>query len=381
MWQASILETDLNLQYPTLSSTTSSLTFNGYPGNYTVQYWAYGDYITSVMAQQQFTITDSDYSINITFYETFPVTVEAHNIPANFSWGFNLEGNPTNQYLFGQPGTFVNGSKQVQDVVNGTYSLYAGEQVYYDLSIYSLVGNMTVNGAPLSLNLSFNTLNLTAVGLPENTSWGFYGSNSFMLSNGSMHLSHALYPGKAVNVTFHLPNGKLNLQPVAKGYYSNGVDLKILSPYTNATLVFRKEYPVTFNANGVSPFMQEWQVSGIPYTFEGSPPVIGPSFSLTYMIPNGTYNASISFPYGSTYWVKVNGTNYLAKMTPDPANMTITVAGKSQSVNLTFHIAYMEYAAPMQRSIEASLIVGGILGILGSLIGAVALADYLRKRN
>lgn len=380
-WYVSVGESELNLMYPTLSSTTNIIDFNGYPGNYTMHCWADGNYVTSLMAPQQFTITGSSYTLNTTFYETFPVTVEVQGIPANFSWSYSLRGSPTIQYLFDQSATYYNGSKQVQYVVNGTYSLFAGEQLYYDLDIYSIVGNVTVNGEPINLNLSFNRFNLSATGLPENTSWGFYGSDAFQLANGSMYLPNGLYPGKEVNVTFYLPNGRVHLRPVAKGYYAKELDINITSRYTNATVNFLKEYPVTFNGKGANQFMQEWQINGIPYAFDGTPLINGVRYSQTYMIPNGTYNASVVFPFGSSTYVKINGTDYSVKIVPNPANQTVTVAGKPLSVNLTFTVIYTKYVSPMNKALVASIFVGGILGTLATLIGIVATVEYLKRRR
>ncbi len=382
-WYVSILETDLNLQYNTLSSTSDTILFSGYPGNYSVQYWTDGNYVTSVMAQKAFTINGSPSSMNVTFYQTFPVTVEASDIPSNVSWGVSLLGNLTNQYMFGRAASYQNGSQQVLNVVNGTYNCSAGEQVYSDLGIYSFTGDIRVDGAPTQLNLSFGRLNLSASGLPENTPWGFYGSNSLTLPNGSMQLSHGLYPGIAANVTLYMPYGPVHIQPVAKGYYTDGSDPEITAGTTNATVHFQKEYAVTFNARGVYPFLQgwQWQVNGFPYTFEGTPQVDGASSSLTYMVPNGTYNASITFPYGNSNYVSINGTTYLATVTSTPPNENITVSGGPQTINLTFHTSYAEYVSPEHRSLQAFIIVMGTLGALGAAIVTVAAVEYLKKRK
>lgn len=381
-WFVSVNTVDGNQELPPTaqSSTTDKIVFSGPPGRYAAQSWADGHYVSSWQLEGTFQIAGSPLSINISFDQAFPVTVTGNNIPPGHQWEFSLHLGNLYSYMFSNSQTYYNGSTETQYVTNGTYGISAGEQIYSDLNIYSLVGNVTVDGKPVNISMDFNRVNLTASGLPGNTSWGFYGSNSFQLPNGSMYLSDGLYPGIAANVTLFLPNGTVSFQPVAKGYYTKGANLEVSSGFNNVTVEFQKEYPVTFHTDDVlGLLMESWEVQGIPYTFDGHPYLGAFSSSLTYMLPNGTYNVTISFPYGNAYQDTVNGSSYTASISAHIEEGIVTVAGSSQSINVSFSVSYTKVVTPMDRSFEALLIISGTLAVIGALIGAVVLVEYLRR--
>lgn len=355
----------------TQSSTTDNISFKLGAGSYNANIVAPGPYVSP--GTYGINVASKSYTLKAPFTDMFPVTVTGIGAPKNASLGISLNGDLRTNLLnsYGSNGYGSSEHTVTKLAVNGTYRVMFGESLPNGASLFGYVGNVTVNGTGTNLQVDFHQVNLTAVGLPDNVSWGFHGQID--LATG-YYPPDQLLPGLARNTTIYLPTGSTFLQPVAKGYYSRGFYVNLTDSNASRVVEFEKEYPVYVNSNfQVFPYGSQWGVTGVPYTFDGSPYFAPYSPSFELYVPNGTYNMSVWVAL-STNEVTVNGTyNYLS-YTYNMNLSNLTVNGNAQTVHIFFNLSYTPVKNPEANIIP--FIIGGIIIVALSIAGT---AYYVNK--
>lgn len=362
---------------PNYTSNTSEISFEVPPGNYSTLIWSEGPYV--LITQTGFYVTNESFTITVPFARLYPVSVADSNLPANVSLGMRLVTQDTNASfinsqlsLFPENAPYIPNNATTSYVANGTYTVFAGEVFGPSTELFVNTGNVTVNGKTVNINLASRTgeVNLTARNLPNNVSWGFPGSAS------------VLSPGLKHNITLYLPQGNIHLQPVAKGYYSSGVNVSVKNgTVINASVAFVKEYAIVFIPHGLLSRGQVWKINGLPATFEGTPPY-HPFLSggnSTFLLPNGTYHYSISIQFMPGYYV-INGTVYYENMSVDPSSANLTVNGHSLSVNVTFTLS-KRFVRPTNAIMDEYWDAGIIIAIACVGAGIYALDRHDKSKK
>lgn len=334
-WWVSVSALDPNVFSKTYSTTERSICVSLSQGTYNVNFGTdQGHYVLAggEGASIQIDIGNGTVSIPANFIQQFPVIIRERGVPVNTTWGFSLNG--AYSFLNYKNVAYGRSSTLAIYAVNGTYEIAAGSYRSDELSgeLFGNSGNVTIDGGTIKTAISFYPANISEIGLPENTKWGF-PSYSTMTALGVPEYHGPLYPGDKSFVTLYLSNGSTMFRPVASGFYSPGTHINVTGSGVNGTVFFQKEYPVTFHAHGSIPVFLGWVVQGIPYTYNGTPSVFTNS-TQTYMLPNGTYKLSLSLV--GTYRTTINGTVYIVKQNYSLNKHTLRVSGKSLDVNVNF---------------------------------------------
>lgn len=362
-----------------LSSNTNTITASLSPETYDVTFNAEGHYAPVNMGVMQIQVTNQSSTVYYPFQQQFPVTVNEIGIPINMSWGFTLNNVPS--FLLSELVSGSCSSSNTIYVVNGTYQITAG---LYDLgdngvNIFGNSQNVSVEGGPVSLTLSFYRVTLSERGLPNNVSWGFYPSSAIQLPNGTYYIPGGLYPGNASYVTLYLPDGSTFFQPVAKGFYSPGIWINVSNSGAAGIAVFQKEYPVTFQVSVPLPWYWQWWIEGIPYTFDGSPGIGEENATQTYMLPSGIYEITV---LGSgSYDTKINGTEYKVSLDFTLANRTLTVSGEPVNINVTVTTRYVNTNSLSYQLYSFLAINWGSFLAISILIGLIATVFILGRNK
>lgn len=356
------------------TTDTNEIDFVASPGDYSTFIWADGPYVT--LSQMGFSVSNESYSVNVPFTALYPVSIQDTSLPKNVSIGFRLvnetlsyNNSVTSYTIFSRP-VYNLSNATTHYVVNGTYKLLAGEVIDSSLEIFGNTGNITVNGGSVSLNLSsiFGRVDLSAKGLPYGVDWGFAIP------------SLPPYPGLQPVKTLYLPDGAIYLQPVAKGYYTSGLNVTVKAGGTvNASFVFQREYPVTIRASGLPKGFQ-FQIKGLPEMFEGTPlsyPFLYVGTNATFMLPNGSYNFSISI-FQSGFYGIVNGSMYMFTITSyQISSPNFTVDGHSTTINVTFIVSKRTFTNP--ALVRAYWIIGILSALLAIMLVAAGFKKYRKQ--
>lgn len=377
-WSVSITNTTQNPATAhgiSLSSYSSTIYFNTGPGTYNAQFSASGPYLMSTT--YSFSVAVKSYTMIVPFTDLYNVQVTGKGLPANVSLGISLSGGFRQNYLnsYYQNGYTSMGNQTSRYAINGTYRVMVGETLSNGANLFGDVGNITVNNSAVNLVVDFHKLVLNETGLPENTSWGFAGQ-AMLLPNGSYFPPDRLYPGMNRSVTIYVPTGSTYLQPVAKGYYAPGLYANLTSGNASMEVHFQKEYPVTFVSNvQIMPMGNEWQINGVPYTFDGSPAKPSYGNALTFYLPNGTYHPTVSLPYFMSV-EQINGVQYSMNYTYNFSQSNITVNGQAITVNVTFNIT----KTLIVTSQDWALYFTGAIIVGGSVFSAAMLYRERKKK-
>ena len=291
------------------------------------------------------TVNGSTATVSVQFapQQNFTITFQESGLPNGTFWSVGLSGG----YGGGWPSPFVgtsplcdqfgwNGSTNSSigfSVPDGTYSFQVGTAGGNGSATVFVpspqMGNVTVNGTNVTVPVTFTPLVLYNVtfdetGLPSGTFWsvGLFNASVGGAWNGSSNAS----------VNFTLPDGVYGFWI---GNATNGSTVYVPSP-TNGTVVVNGSsvvvavdfspvtlYNVTFVESGL-PAGTNWTV----FLFNDSVGGLcnsSANASLTFFIPNGSYNFSVG-----------NVSNGTVVFVPTPANGSLTVNGSGATVLVEF---------------------------------------------
>ncbi len=288
-----------------------------------------------------FTVNGAALTIDITFATetTYTVTFAESGLPAGTNWSVGLFGGSARGGGWGGGGwgAQFNGSANTTinfTVPDGTFAFFVGNvTVGSQLFVPSPAsGNVAVDGAPVTVDVTFAAItlyNVTLVesGLPNGTFWSAFLFNatlggawngtwntslSFLVPNGT----YAFGIGPAANcTTIFLPS------PASGNITVDGANVTI--DVTFAPLTF---YTVTVVETGL-PANTTWyaslEIGGFGFGFN-----VTNGSSVGFYVPNGTYLVA-----AGPAWA--NGTVYVAS----PASEVVTVSGSSVTIEVTYSAA------------------------------------------
>ncbi|MGP8109603.1 MAG: hypothetical protein ACLQD9_02705 [Thermoplasmata archaeon] len=277
----------------------------------------------------------------------YALTFTESGLPAGVSWSVQLS-HPGEPWLW----SFNNSTNSSVgfSLPNDTYA-FGIQSVTTAGGIFVAtpsMGNVTVNGTAVTVNIVFAELNefnlaFNETGLPTGASWcaDVYNESTGWLFNCSTNGT----------VGFSVPNGTYNFT-IGNGTTGNGSayapspgtgNVSVNGTNVTVDVAFApiSFYTVTFGESGL-PSGTNWSVllwnnsAGWPWnnTSEGAPsPLCGgitywngsSSSTIGFTVPNGTYNFSIE-----------NVTNGSALYVPIPAMGSVTVNGTNVTVNVVF---------------------------------------------
>ncbi|HUZ80281.1 MAG TPA: protease pro-enzyme activation domain-containing protein [Thermoplasmata archaeon] len=263
----------VTLNGATESATATTIVFGGLTnGSYPYTVGAVPGYTASPSAGS-ISVSGGDYSQPITFSaeSTYAVTLTETGLPSGASWsvtlGGSLESSVTSSITFNEP--------------NGQYSYSITAIPGYSTQYH---GQVTVNGAPVSVSVQFTIVEYSVVftetGLPSGTSW-------------SVTLNGATQASTTSTLTFTEPNGTIPYSIAdVPGWHQSAL------PYTGSvtvdgtvvtepTLAFGPAtYAVTFLEAGLTSGIS-WSVTLNGVTEAST------ATTLTFAEPNGTVSYSI----------------------------------------------------------------------------------------
>lgn len=251
-----------------------------------------------------FTVRGSSVLVPFTFVPPapadYPVIFSETGLATGNGWSVTLSEGAS------ETGT-SSGTSLRFNLTNGSYeySVWAGG---YDA--YPSDGSFNVSAGPVSLSVAFvgteeYQLEFQETGLPKGTGW------AVLIGNQSQS---SLTP----NVTFVEPNGTYGyLIVLVSGYQAVGYGTAVINgSNTLVSVKFRPQlYPVVFVEFGL-PAGANWSVTVVNVTLGINETQNSTGDSITFYLPNGTYQAHYTLPAGYTGNV---------------SSATITVAGRAET--------------------------------------------------
>ena len=111
----------------------------------------------------------------------------------------------------------------------------------------------------------------------------------------------------------------------------------------NLSETFQRGYSVTFVEEGKAASLGiPWQVGGFPVVYDETPYAITPFASMSYQVPNGTFNFNATVPVD---YVTINNTMYEVQGTLGNTNSTFTVHGSNITIYLDFNLTLFKEPA------------------------------------
>ncbi|MCL5730523.1 MAG: hypothetical protein M1605_00165 [Candidatus Thermoplasmatota archaeon] len=240
-------------------------------------------YVSDQPLTGTFTVLDQPSTINLYFsIHRYDIFLMENGLPSGTEWSAEVGGiqHSTTE------------SSMEYSLANGTYNAYVLPVQGYSSSKISF--SISVNGSSIYQIVSFSkklySLSFIESGLPEGTYWNVAVNGTERSSSGSA-------------VSFMLSNGTYayHVFPVP-GYHIDGAvsgSVSVSGAQQTVHVDFHMDlYPVVLNETGLQTYMH-WNVSiaGIqsPYLPAGTGTV--------FMLPNGTYTASVSGPAGYSHYL------------------------------------------------------------------------------
>ena len=294
----------VTLNSQTLSSTTSTITFNEPNGTYAYTVGAVVGY-TASPSSGTVTVNGAPRTITITFTPstsaTYAVTFGESGLPSGTFWSVTLNGqtlsSTTSTITFSEP--------------NGTYSYTVGAVSGYTASPSS--GTVTVNGAPPTVAITFTpstsatyAVTFSESGLPPGTSWSVT-LNGQTLSSGTSTILFS-EPNGTYSYTVGAVSG-YTVSPSSGSVSVNGASQTVAIAFTPTS------YLVWFTETGL-PAGTSWSATLNAQTLTST------GSTITFSETDGGY----AYTVGS-----VNG--YIAS----PSSGTVAVNGASQTVYIAFN--------------------------------------------
>jgi len=308
--------------------------YGGQSYNFPIEYWVF---------TRAYPPNGVMLSVSYVAVSSYTVTFNESGLPSGSSWNITLSNN-----VYSTNTTLINVT-----LSNGNYSYEAQSSN----GLYSpLYGNITVNGANQTVNLSFiiSTYNIeiNESGLPSGTLWNMTLYNSTY--NATYYNST-----NTTSLNFSIPNATYSYTALANNFY-NPIYGNITVNGANVTdsIVFTlaPPYNVEFIESGL-PSSALWNttVNTIIGNFTNSTNTTLINFSL----PNGTYNYSMSqsnlyvFLGNSNGNFTINGANTTVYLNftlyavnfniinPYPYN--ITISNSTYSIENTYNNSFTEY--------------------------------------
>ena len=359
------------------TSIGSTITYYEYAGSYSFSLGANGPYLAE-QGNIYVTITDYPVTVNITFVEQFNVSVNEKGLPQGFPWGFTLK-DITNKSNNGGVSTPPFRETLSEFVSNGTYSLNAGTYLDPVDSILGMVSNITVNGSPVNINLTFYRVNITREDLKNGTEWGIPYSYATGYPNGTTINYSGYHPGKNSSLILYLPNASYSIHPVALDYYSPTMNFVLNGKGLNLSEMFQRGYNVTFVEEGKAATLGlPWMVGGFPVIYDETPYAMTAFVAETFQVPNGTFdfNASVSGDY-----VTINKTLYEVQGTLENSNTTFAVQGNNTTIYLNFNLTLYKQPGNSSGGILSNSALYYLLTLVAIVITAAAVLLYYTKRG
>ena len=324
----------------TLSSSGTSITFNEPDGNYS--------YLVASSNKSFEPLNSSGYinyseptSITISFVPVeYNVTFTETGLPSGTAWYVNITGMASSGP--------ITSTSYTTSLMNGSYTF----SVSTDNKSFSpsYTSSFTVNGAPVSVMVTFNELyavTFTETGLPSGTAW--YVNITGMASSGPITSTSSTIVLMEPNgsYTFSVSTDNKSFSPsYTSSFTVNGAPVSVAIKFVEVL------YKVTFTETGL-PAGSAWSVTlnGVTNTSTSS--------TIVLMEPNGSYTFSVSTTnpaYG-----------------PSAATSTFTVKGAAQSVSvsftpLTFTVTFTETGLPSGTTWYINLSDGKSLSSTNSTI-------------
>ncbi len=374
-WSVGAYEAPPNESYPVAlqkTSTNISISFSLPPGSYSFEGYVNGPFIE----KEQYalgTVVNSSIVVNMYFEELFNISVTEHGLPYGMNWGVEATSTTDQNNNGGHSGPPFNTTFSLA-FKNGTYEVKAGMMLSayaWTPAYWGILGNVTIDGSPVNLTADFYTVNITALNLPAGTPWGL------------PYLQNYLYPGSRANMTLFLLDGSYDVRPVATGYYSNGVHVRVAGGAVSYTTTFEKEFPVVFVEHNLSSDFSQWMIDGLLSTYNGIPSQFNTS-TLTYMQPNGSYSFTV-MPSGH-YRMYIGTKLYDVDVTAHVNESSFTVSGKSVMINVTFNTTYTLVPAPVSNPPPGSpdytiyYVIAAIVSA-SSVVSGLSLYFYRKKKE
>jgi len=321
------------------STNTTSLNLSLFNGAYSyIAQTLNPDYST---IYGNITVNGANLTVNLTFIAPlYNIDFIESGLPFDTLWNSTLINSTYNYNFYNSTNT----NSLNFTVPNGTYS-YTILVNNYNIPTY---GNVTVNGANITINISFPVYNVTFIesGLPSNTEWNIYLNASYANliyeSTNTSTISYILLNG---NYTYLMTQN--NSEIFLFDYYDNVDNLTVvqngsftvnnssITIYLNFSL-----YSVDYNISNSNNYNYSITFSNSTYniTYQSNT-------SLIEYMPNGTYNDTIiplSNPFaiisGYENPITVNGTDLIFNITFSGYNVEFNITGLGVNGLLTISV-------------------------------------------
>jgi hypothetical protein len=284
--------TNWSLYFSTGEVTTNNSTVNFSVANGTYYYEALAP--TGFASNETYgivTVVGANVSVLITFVAAFPLTFNETGLPLSLSYWSVAVGNTSGSGL-------IPGQIEVY-LPNGTYNF----TVYFIAGYVASpqTGQVTVNGTGVLVMIAFTpnplVIEFNETGLAPNTNWSVEVLATTLLEASAFNNTTSL------NVS--VPNGTYVWLVQPEGYYTAspatglvvvaGANVTINVTFVPAVGVHGVEFVRTallVPGDGSFPSGQNWTVTLGSQTVTSDAPVI------VFLVPDGTYNFSITVPTG-----------------------------------------------------------------------------------
>ena len=257
------------------SSYTTSMMFQEQNGTYQYSVWTKDREFVAAQVSGSFTVDGAPIKEKISFIEIpYSVVFTESGLPSGATWNVTLnavkESSPTSSITFSEP--------------NGSYSYTVGIYQGYSSSPYT--GSVTVNGAAVSVSVTFTQVKYTVTFTESGLVFGnWYVNITNQQSSGPISSSQISY-------STSLPNGSYS--------YSVSTGNKVYKPSYSGTLTvhgFPLSESITFSlVTYTETFVESNLPSGTNWyvnltngqTFHSA------SFTIKFQEPNGSYSYTIA---------------------------------------------------------------------------------------
>ncbi|MEM3846555.1 MAG: hypothetical protein QXU98_12745, partial [Candidatus Parvarchaeota archaeon] len=279
---------------------------------------AYGTYSFYEVVTDSNGVSLKSNIVSVEVGKGYNVTFSESGLPSGTKWSVSVNGislsSSSSDITFIEPN--ITYPYDVVPIISGGVGVR-----YID---FKPSGNVTIDGQPVTINVIFNTqFNVTFIASPS-------GTGTFSLAGGwynkSTEISVLAEPSSGYVFGSWVGSGS--------GSYSGSKNPAVI--WVNSTIsetaIFDKLYQITVNETGL-PAGSTWyfNITGLVFKSTGT--------KISFSEPNGTYSYVVGAPSG--YYI-------------NPSSGSITVAGKSIFLNVTFTGVILITISPAKTSVDVN---------------------------